>query len=301
MSKGWLVNDYLTCIENTKTFWHDLLEWIPNLEDKTGVPFHSLPNYIEQEASINPPDYIIRNATYFPWLNLNIPTISLLQDIADNPTQREVLELSDTVVVNSEYTLSRYSNLNNTRIVPLGTNFNLFRPLGNTDALRQKWGIAKDSVVFVGAQTEIKGWSFMATLVESAPDLNFVFVMKDTSEVRFNSNNYRAFHRVGHQDLVEILNCCSIGICTSITETQHLAGIEMGACGLPIVTSNVGAYYNREKGDWGCRYTNPIEDIKRLISLQLNPRKYWLEHGFDLESCKRSWIEIIHNVESKNP
>ena len=37
--KGWLVNDCLTCIPGTKTFWHDLLEWIPTLEDKTD--FHT--------------------------------------------------------------------------------------------------------------------------------------------------------------------------------------------------------------------------------------------------------------------
>ena len=35
MNKGWLVNDCLTCIPGTKTLWHDLLEWMPNLIDKT--------------------------------------------------------------------------------------------------------------------------------------------------------------------------------------------------------------------------------------------------------------------------
>jgi len=31
---GWLVNDQLTAIANTRTFWHDLLDWFPNLQDK---------------------------------------------------------------------------------------------------------------------------------------------------------------------------------------------------------------------------------------------------------------------------
>ena len=35
MKVGWLINDCLTTIPGTKTFWHDLLDWIPNLEDKT--------------------------------------------------------------------------------------------------------------------------------------------------------------------------------------------------------------------------------------------------------------------------
>ena len=32
---GWLVNDTLTCIPGTITFWHNLLEWNPYLIDKT--------------------------------------------------------------------------------------------------------------------------------------------------------------------------------------------------------------------------------------------------------------------------
>ena len=32
---GWLVNDCLTCIPGSETWWHDMLRWFPNLEDKT--------------------------------------------------------------------------------------------------------------------------------------------------------------------------------------------------------------------------------------------------------------------------
>ena len=35
MNSGWLVNDTLTCIPGTITFWHNLLEWFPELLDKT--------------------------------------------------------------------------------------------------------------------------------------------------------------------------------------------------------------------------------------------------------------------------
>ena len=65
---GWLVNDTLTCIPGTKTFWHDLLEWFPNLRDKTNgyTNFSILPKSIEREAELfGAPDFIIRNGTFF--------------------------------------------------------------------------------------------------------------------------------------------------------------------------------------------------------------------------------------------
>lgn len=58
MKKGWLVNDFLTCIPGTKTFWHDLLEWIPGLTDKC-FPYPILADTIERLGVESPPDYII--------------------------------------------------------------------------------------------------------------------------------------------------------------------------------------------------------------------------------------------------
>lgn len=302
MPKGWLVNDNLTCIPGTKTLWHDLLEWIPDLEDMTGFPFPVLADEIEQRAvSRQTPDFIIRNATYFRKMNLSCKMISLLQDIVDNSMQREVLDTSDRIVVNSEYTLSRYPYLINDRrvtIIPLGIDFNLFHPIEDKEALRSKWGIRGDSVLFIGAVSDVKGWPDLVRIIERDSQLNYVLVLKDENPVHISTNNYQIFRRLNHKDLVEVINACNVGICTSITETQHLAGIEMGACGLPIVTTNVGSYYNREAGDWGCVYKDPLSAIYHMLSLELNnePREYWLQKGFDKERCKNGWLEVCQNT-----
>ena len=72
---GWLINDTLTCIPGTKTFWHNLLEWFPDLIDKTNkyTPYGILPDTIEQYYNNieEKPYYIIRNASYFRKLNIN--------------------------------------------------------------------------------------------------------------------------------------------------------------------------------------------------------------------------------------
>lgn len=300
--KIWLVNDHLTCIPGTSTFWHNLLDWFPEIEDKTGHDFSFLPTYIEQEAERSAPDLIIRNASYFRPLNLNVPTISLLQDITDNIS---VLSSSNIIVTNSEFTLAHYPSLdrNKVEVIPLGVDFDFFRPLPDKEALRQKWGIRSESICFIGSRHDIKGWPRLREIIlqcSSSTDWQFVLILKDDQPVDIPTHNYKEFHRVNHDDLLEIVNACDLGICTSTTETQHLAGIEMGACGIPIVASNVGVYYNRETGDWGCRYNDPISAIEwMLMEKNLDPRKYWLGEGLDLKSCKNKWEKVIRTFDAK--
>jgi len=113
---GWLVNDCLTTIPGTKTFWHDLLEWFPGLEDKTDgyTKFDHLADKIEKDAEKNgPPDYIIRNATYFRKLHIKTKQIALLQDHFESPKKLSQLEICngvDAVVFNSQFTCDAYKN-----------------------------------------------------------------------------------------------------------------------------------------------------------------------------------------------
>ena len=113
--KGWLVNDTLTCIPGTRTLWHELLDWFPLLQDKTNghTPFNLLTKKIEREASLEPPDYIIRNGTFFPKIKVPVKTISLIQDIYHNEirtNQIDVINNSNLVVFNSNYTKTHYQN-----------------------------------------------------------------------------------------------------------------------------------------------------------------------------------------------
>ena len=107
---GWLVNDTLTCIPGTKTFWHFLLDMISDLQDKTNgyTSFDQLANNIENNLNQTKPKYIIRNATYFRKLNTDTYTISILQDNHSKTEhilneQKDVLNNSNLVIVNSNY------------------------------------------------------------------------------------------------------------------------------------------------------------------------------------------------------
>jgi hypothetical protein len=138
MKKGWLVNDILTCIPGTKTFWHDLLEWLPELEDKCNgyTPYNILPYNIERDwINGGNVDYIIRNASYFRPMNVQVKTISLLQDLLpNNDEQLSVCNKSDIVVFNSPYTQAHYIDKITTKtvMIPLGVDFNKFIPIEKT-------------------------------------------------------------------------------------------------------------------------------------------------------------------------
>ena len=70
----WLVNDFLTCIPGTRTFWHDLMDEF-GLVDKTGTRFDQLAPAIEGAIdAAGAPDLIIRNASYFRPIRRNVQT-----------------------------------------------------------------------------------------------------------------------------------------------------------------------------------------------------------------------------------
>ncbi len=293
--KGWLVNDCLTCIPGTKTFWHDLLEWVPGLVDKTNghTEFNVLAGRIEDEARNDIPDYIIRNATFFRRINLPCRQIVLLQDCyEERAQQKDVCNNSDVTVFNSNYTFEQYKDdITECRIevIPLGVDFQLFNNSNDSHE-----DVLPDSILFVGSSEDYpKGFNVIRDLINNT-NYNFCLVMKDN----FNMSHPRVkvFNKVNHETLVRIYNSCEMLVCTSVIETQHLVSIEAGACGLPIITTNVGALYNVESGSWGLKVKN--DNYKESIEFVRNnrdsfsPREFLLGNKFDKNSCKERWINL---------
>lgn len=302
--EGWLVNNCLTCIPGTKTFWHDLLEWIPGLVDKTAgyTDYTTLASVVEREAADKPPDYVIRNATFFRSMNLQCKQISLLQDCYDDKTQQiDTCNKSNITVFNSNFTYNQYKDYItecDVKIIPLGVDLDIFKPMGNKDGIRQQLGILPNSILFVGSSLSYpKGFDVVLNLINTT-DYNFCLVMKDN--FKMSHNRVRIFNMIDHESLTKVYNSCDMLLCTSVIETQHLATIEAGGCGLPILTTNVGALHNISSGEWGAKvidkdYVGGIEYIKSNLST-FSPRQYFLDNGFDKEICKSKWLDIIKEV-----
>lgn len=239
--RGWLVNDWRSCIPGSRTLWDLLLERIEGLEDRTGAPYSILPDRVEAQAACFPPDYIIRNAGYFRRLNIDRPTLSFVQDILEGPWRDELISVcsSSRVVFNSDYTRSKYPELHGS-VIPIGVETGLF-----------KWeGLGNDGVLFIGSTHPIKGFKLLVELANKMPDTKFVAVLK-TGWAFSIPQNLELRRPMPQEDLAGLMRSCALGLCLSEQETQHLAGIEMGLCGLPLVTTNVGVYYGLNPGPWG--------------------------------------------------
>jgi len=300
---GWLINDCLTCIPGTKTIWHNLLEWLPGLIDKTGgyTDFGTLPKRIEDEvAREGNPDYVIRNSTFFRPMNIETKTISLLQDCyTGNQQQIDVANRSDVTVFNSPFTEAFFKGqiTSRTEIISLGVDSDHFHKM-DTD-YREELGILPDSILFVGANNvHPKGFDLMLDIINNT-NYNFCLVMKDGYSI--NHPRVKVFNKVNQDEIVKIYNSCKIVLCTSRIETLHLGGIEPAMCGLPIVATNVGVYYNVESGEWGRKASN-VEEFKKEIEFvfnnydSFNPRNYFITMGHDLNSSKNKWVKLIKDI-----
>jgi glycosyltransferase involved in cell wall biosynthesis len=271
---------------------------MPNLVDKTNgyTNYRYLADTIESQAGTDHPDYIIRNASYFRKLNIDTFTISLMQD-PFNDSQLDVLNSSDVVVFNSEFMRQSCINQINPKketVIPLGIDFDFFRPLGRS--FRKELGIPERAILFIGADNKWKGFDKVRWLIDNT-DLNFCLVMKDG--ISINNDRCVTFNSVDHPTLLKIINSCSACLCTSVMETQHLSSIEAGACGLPVITTNVGIHYGKEGGQWGEKIPDGsnVEDIQDIIlkalDSQYETRERFIEFGYDKISCQNSWSKLL--------
>lgn len=301
---GWLINDTLTCIPDTKTFWHDLLEWFPELQDKTGgyTPFSQLATTIEEHLRRGKkPDFIIRNATFFRRINTDVPTISYLQDSYSDDKfwqQIEVCNNSKLTVFNSSFVRDLYADKikGESCVIKIGTDFEHF-----CKSKQQNLDILPRSILYVGSSdVATKGFNVIKNLIQNT-EYNFCLVMKHKYD--FEHPRVKVFNNVDHDMLKSIYNQCSLLLCPSNVETLHLAGIEAGACEVPIVANKVGIY-NDLKSDsrWGHLvsdgdYKSAIEAVLKNTA-RYNPRQSFLDAGLDKETCREKWTKIIKEVKN---
>lgn len=301
---GWLVNDLLGTLLGSTTFWSRLLEWLPGLQDKTGTPFEHLAPTIERMAvEEGEPDYLIRNGTFFPILGIECPQITLIQDIAysaGRQWQVQIARRAACTVFNSQWTKEQYHELDDVKsvVIPIGVDFEHFRPV-DSDPARFGLPVGQPIVAFVGAASAIKGFQQLVEIIEATP-WHYALILKD--DARFNAPRVTTFNKVTHQDLVGILNCCRVGVCTSVRETQHLAGIEMGACNLPMVTTDIGIYYNQPTGPGTWGVTGEIEEFPELLADVIAnynhyaPRRFWEAAGVTLPDCRSAWRRLVDDT-----
>ncbi|MHC4608159.1 MAG: glycosyltransferase, partial [Planctomycetota bacterium] len=191
-------------------------------------------------------------------------------------------------------------------VIPLPVDFDVFEP-GNPMGLQQALSLPDNCICWIGASVaaagEIKGWPTFLQIARLNPDLNFVALFKHAAPP-YGPPNMRLLTRLKHSELVKVIGACRVGICTSKIESQHLAGIEMGACGLPMVAPPVGVYWQRDDMPGIVVDEATPEAYATAIRAALGntgdpqaTRSYW-EKEFSPDVVRAKWAELIKEVES---
>ena len=97
-------------------------------------------------------------------------------------------------------------------------------------------------------------YSYLFKIIRKMENQNFCFIMKDDYIIDPSlRNRVTIFNKINKEEVRLVINSCSVAVCTSYEETQHLSGIECAACNIPIVAREVGVYYdNKHDPRWGC-------------------------------------------------
>lgn len=305
--KGWLVNDCLTCIPNTRTLWHDLLDWFPGLEDKTNgyTNYDILPDVIEKmynEAEIKP-DYIIRNGSYFRKMNIDIPTFALIQDTQNNRMQTDVINTVTCIVFSSHETYRIYKNRinpKNWRVIEWASDFNFWKPIEEKHP-----DILPNSIIFIGDSSyKKKGFHRVLKLIDIMEDFNFCLIMKDDTTLNIipekSRNRVKIFNRANSETVRLLMNSSVCGICTSGMEEGHWAGIELGACNIPMVSRPMGRYLDNIDGigKWGeLAEDDDFPDVIRKVVANkesYSPREYYSKE-YTHERFKEKWTNLLND------
>lgn len=303
MTRRLLVNDALSQL-GERTFWRLLMEWFGM--EFVGGDYATLAE--KAKVAAKDASLIARNATWFPPIEAACPQVSLLQDISpDGETrkmQEAVIKSSAAVVYNSAFTATQYPNITG-RVIPLPVDFSLFEPQ-NALGCQQALSLPEGCVCWIGASQGaagiVKGFDVFLQIVRTNPDIPFVGVFKDAPPESVPPN-LRCYARLPQAELVKVIGACRVGLCTSRTESQHLAGIEMGGVGLPLVVPPVGIYWETQEAPIRVVTDSSVghytEAIRATLSSQSNAetiRAYWKER-FDLSVVRLAWETLIREVE----
>ena len=300
MPNIWIVNDLLTCIPGTRTFWHLLLE-IEDTIDKTGTPFNKLTETIENDPADC--DLIIRNGTFFPRIHIYFTKqIALIQDYYGQDLQQlEVACHADHVVFNSDFTREKFGveGLRSHSTIPIGVNQNLFKSVAQFKPNNDIFARFKRTGIFVGDYNQTKNTRLFEEIAKENSNIDFIYVSKARNRINLpNVKNYPAVDEIG---MLKLYNEADFCIMCSPLETLHLTTVEAALCDTPVIGTNTGWLADYFSDAVGVRVDEPTvgnfsNAICEVLESSYSPREYMLTTPFTWDRCKASWEKLIEET-----
>jgi glycosyltransferase involved in cell wall biosynthesis len=168
-------------------------------------------------------------------------------------------------------------------VIPNGIDVDIFSPSKDRAALRKKYGLGDAPVaLFIGAAArtnKYKGFEDFLWLSQRPSNANIQFICIG-AEKNYDYKNMRYFKATSDKKFVsEILSCVDVFILTSRYENFPLVVLEAIACGIPVISYDVGGV---------------SEILMELNGCYICPKN----DKFKLSECFDNFIKVDFNQEN---
>lgn len=207
--------------------------------------------------------------------------------------EKFALKHTNWIIAVDENTKNFYTNIypwlkDKLSVIPVSINLELFRPM-NKPEIRKKYGFKEEDkiILFVGRFEKEKGLDLLLESfsgVKKITDCKLVLVgngrEKSTLENFVNDIGLKDIifiNALEHNKIPEIMNCADVFALCSLYEGMPTVVLESLACGVPVVSTDVGDVHKVVKDDETgyILKTRDVENLKTiLIKILLNNDKF---------------------------
>lgn len=175
--------------------------------------------------------------------------------------------------VATEETVKNYEKFGQVKVIPIGVDTDLYKPLKNRKELRDKYNLPQDKKVgiWIGTYHPMKGVSKLLEYASLNPDVEWVIIWKWEME-ELKIDNVHSFVKIKQAQICELLNASDFFLSTSQLRPFYMAEWEAMATDIPFV------FYG---------------NVEREFYPSKNPRDDVFAKGWDRKSVKQKWINLF--------
>jgi glycosyltransferase involved in cell wall biosynthesis len=222
------------------------------------------------------------------------------------------LHIDKVITISSEthnYYCKKYPFLKEKSItIPNGVNINIFKPLPDNNTAKEYEILSKEKVIlYVGRLEKEKRVDFIIEIFKNLKnthsDLKLMIVGNgrekeslQTLVKQMSLTDIIFIESLSYEEVPRIMNCADLLIMCSLHEGMPTVVLEALACGLPVVSTDVGDLNHIISSETGCIFkTEEIKDIKDSISdILLNNR---ISKNSCIETAKNySWDRVCKSI-----
>ncbi len=257
--------EFISILEGTDNWWKFLIKLYSTLRSDRFPDYyvihthHPLVMYPFVRFLPDNPKVCTFHGVTLDWVRVNYPHFYSLVKHFYSRIEERMINNVDIITTAGNYPKQglekRYPNLNLDKkliTLPSGVDLSKFKPIDKSK-LRKKYGIDKfdNIILFAGRLSEQKNLPLLLksfSLVESKLENSLLVIVgrgeKETEIKRLsselNTRNILFIGEVRDYQVPELLNCADVVALTSWYEASPTIVKEALACGVPVVTTNVG-------------------------------------------------------------